>query len=243
MNQELKTKELDLYYKYKSGDMEAKNQLVKSLNPIISQQASKYYNSGIPPIAIRLEGKRLADHAIDTYDPSKAQLNTHVFNNLQKLSRFVTTYQNVGYIPEPRALMIGRYINIKDNLEAELGREPTTAELADALKVSVAEIDRLQLEMRKELSMQLITQDDEGGRSGFYEYSNQPTLVDPKRTQAIDIIYFDSDNTDRKILEMTGLYGNFQKRTDRDMLLALNLSPIELKTRKQNIAKKIKELL
>jgi len=193
----IKEKELELYNQYKSGSNMAKKKLLTSLKPIIQYQVNKFNGSGLPVIALKLEGRRLADHAIDTYDPKKAQLNTHVVNNLKKLSRFVMNYQNIGHIPEPRVLIIGKYNVIYDNLAADLGREPTILELSDAMKISVAEIERLQSELRKDLSITTPTDDGEGG---FYFFAPASTgTVD--RDEVIKFVYYDADPVDKKIME------------------------------------------
>lgn len=236
---EFKNKEMDLYYRYKAGDQSAKTELISSLTPLILSQANKFNNSGLPTIAIKLEGQKLASQAIDTYDPSKAQLNTHVTNYLQKISRFVTNYQNVGHIPEPRALLIGKYNTITANLESDKGREPTTHEIADAMQINLAEVERLQTELRKDLSTSVIADDEDD--SGFYEYIS-PMSYDPKMREAIDFTYFDADPTDKKILEYTlGLYGN-PKRKGKEIAMALGISELELKRRRMDLAKQIKEL-
>lgn len=235
----LKNKEIELFNRYKAGDQQAKMELVTSLTPLIISQTNKFAGSGLPQIAVKLEGQKLALQAIDTYDPTKSQLNTHVTNYLQKLSRFVTNYQNVGHIPEPRALMIGKYKTIYSNLESDKGREPSLFEVADAMQVSPIEIERLQVELRKDLSTSIISEDDDG--TGFYEYVS-PMGYDPKTKEAIDFVYFDSDSTDKKILEYTlGLYGN-QKRKAKEIATLLNINEIELKNRKLKLAKQIKEL-
>lgn len=193
----LQEQEMALFEKYRDGSITAKYKLLDSLNPIITSQVNKYAGSGLPPSALKLEAKRLTNKAIQSYDPNKAQLNTHVINNLKKLSRFVMNYQNIGHIPEPRVLMIGKYNTIYDNLEADLGREPTIVELADAMQVNVTEIERLQIELRKDLSMTTPGEDDEGG---FYFYA-QPAITDPAKKQAVEFVYYDSDPINKKIIE------------------------------------------
>lgn len=233
-------KEFELFKKYQKGDTSAKKELLKSLTPLVISQVNKFINSGLPPLAIQLEGIRLTSNAIDTYDPSKAQLNTHVMNNLKKLSRFVTNYQNIGHIPEPRALMIGKYNTIFSNLYADKGREPTTQELADAMQVSMAEIERLQSELRKDLSTSVIEEDDD--ETGFYKYIQQ-TTQDPKQKEAIEFVYFDSDPVDKKILEWTlGVYGN-QTLPAKEIARKLGLTDFQLKQRKEKLAKEISELI
>lgn len=236
----IKDQEQELFKKYKKGDQQARMTLLDSLTPVIKTQVDKFNGSGLPPISIFIEGKKLASDAIDSYNPKKSQLNTHVTNYLKKLSRFVTNYQNVGYIPEPRALMIGKYKTLYDNLEADKGRPPTAAELADALHVSIMEIERLQTELRNDLSANMDAPDE--GESGFYEYLS-PLEEDPKLKEAIEFVYFDTDPINKKILEMTfGLYGNF-KSDFPAIQNTLQLNPAEFKKRKDELALKIKELL
>lgn len=234
--------EIELFNKFKeNNDLEAKKELLKSLTPLITSQANKFINSGLPPLAIKLEGIRLSSGAIDTYDPSKAQLNTHIINNLKKLSRFVTNYQNVGHIPEPRALMIGKYNTIYSNLNEDKGREPTAEELADSMQVPITEIERLQTELRKDLSLNLVDdENDSDDGTGFYQYISGDQ--NPKQKEAIEFVYFDSDPVEKKILEWTlGLYGNPILST-KDILTKLKLSDLELKKIKEKLAKEISEL-
>lgn len=232
--------ELELWNRYKMGNEDAKRELLYSLKPVINSQVSKFRTSGLPVPAIELEGFRLTAKALDTYDPQKAQLNTHVINNLKKLSRFVTSYQNIGHIPEPRALMIGKYNATYQNLKDDLNREPTILELADNMHVPPIEIERLQTELRKDLSLELPTDDED--EIGFYMYT-RPEDVDPKKKQALDFVYFDVDNVDKKILEYTfGLSGT-PKLKFNEIALRLKISDSTLKKRKKRLATQIKELL
>lgn len=230
---------MQLFQTYQSGDDKAKYELLNSLGPVIQGQVNKYRGSGLPDVALKLEARRLASKAIDTYDPNQAQLNTHVTNNLKKLSRFVMNYQNIGHIPEPRILMISKYNTIYDNLEANTGREPTVVELADAMNVSIAEVERLQTELRKDLSMTLQDDDDE---AGFYFYAQTPE-VDPQLRQAIEFVYFDADPIDKKIMEYMFGMGGVQRKTSKEIGQKLRLSPSTLKKQQISIAKQIKELV
>ena len=162
------------------------------------------------------------------------------FYHLKKLSRFVTTYQNVGHIPEPRALMIGKYHTLYSNLADDKGREPTIDELADSMNVSQKEIQRLQSELRGDLSIEY-KEGDSDEPSGFYQFTNQS--YDPKLKQAIDFVYYDADPQEKKILEWTlGLNGQPQKQ-HKEIASALKLTDAELKKKREDLAKKIKELI
>lgn len=237
--EDIKERERRLFQEYSAGSTTAKADLMQSLAPVIYGQVNKFKGSGLPDIALELEAKDLAYKAIDTYDPTKAQLNTHVTNSLKKLSRFVMNYQNIGHIPEPRILMIGKYNTIFDNLEAELGREPTVIELSDNLQVSIAEVERLQSELRKDLSMTLQDDDDDGG---FYFYAETPG-EDPAARQAIEFVYYDADPIDKKIMEYRFGLSGVRRLSSKDIALNLKMSPSALKKRELKIAKEIRGLI
>jgi RNA polymerase primary sigma factor len=236
-----KQEELKLFEKYKqTGNPEYKQQLIRSLKPIIVKHVEKYTNSGLPKPALELESYNLVSKAIDTYDPKKAQLNTHVYNNLKKLSRFVTSYQNIGHIPEHRALLIGQYQIIVSNLKDQLGREPTSAEIADAMNVSIKEVERLQEELRKDLLISDIAEEED--EIGFYNFIN-PIDETSKYKEALEIVYFDANPTEKRILEgLTGIYGK-PKKTSQQLMMELHLTQQEFTKIKKKLAEKINELL
>lgn len=236
-----KKQEAELYNRYKTNnDKQAKKELIHSLTPLIRSQVGRYKNSGLPYGALELEGKKLTSKAIDTYDPAMGtQLNTHVTTYLKKLSRYTNTYQNVGHIPEPRALMIGRYNTVFDNLQADKGREPTVFELADNMNVPPAEIERLQLEQRNDLHMELPSAEaDDGG----FSYYIQPDTTDPKLKEALEFVYFDAGPADKKILEYTFGMGGTRKITASEIKLKLKITESELRKRKAALAKQLREL-
>lgn len=237
-----KQKEMEMFNLYKTNnDSNVKKELIYSLTPLIRSQVGKYQNSGLPYAALELEGKKLTSKAIDTYDPSRGtQLNTHVTTYLKKLSRFTNTYQNVGHIPEPRALMIGKYNTIFENLQAEKGREPTVAELSDAMHVSQAEIERLQLEQRGDLHMELASADSE--EAGFSYYIS-PTTTDPRTKEALQFVYFDASPVDKKILEYTFGLGGTTPISASEIKIKLNLTESELRKRKSALANELKTLM
>jgi RNA polymerase primary sigma factor len=236
-----KEEELRLWEQYKyQNDREAKKKLIKSLRPLIQKRANQFRNSGIPMTSIELEGMKLASQALDTYDPTKSALNTHVTNYLKKVSRFVTQHQNVASIPEPRALMLGKYKTIYSNLEDEKGREPTISELADAMNISQAEVERINLEQRAELGIDFESDDDEGG--GFFFDVNPEAQTSPTE-RALGYVYFESDPVDKKILEYSLGIGGVPKLNLGETKKRLKLSDSEFNKRRRKLARDINELL
>jgi DNA-directed RNA polymerase specialized sigma subunit len=62
----------------------------------------------------------------------------------------VKKHQNFTRIVETQANKIGDYQRAKSALQEELGREPTTLELSDRLKMSQKKIARLEKELRRD---------------------------------------------------------------------------------------------
>lgn len=221
--------ELQLWQDYKNGKPEARITLLRSVDPLLRKNVEKFRNSGLPIEAVETEARSLAAQAFDTYDPNKSQLNTHITNHLKHLQRFVIEYQNVAKIPENRAIAISKFHNIKAHLEDKLGREPNTVELSDELGWSISEVERMQAEQRKDLTMT-------SGEDLFYE--NQ--FLDRDETlEAIWYVYHDSDDVDKKILELLfGLMGN-PKLSIQNIAVKINKSPSFVTNRYKVLADQI----
>ena len=197
---ENKTKEIELWKNYhETGNIEARNELLRSMDPLLKKSVNKYVNSGLPRESLETEARTLVANSFKSYDPTKSQLNTHATNHLKHLQRFVIEYQNIAKIPENRAIQISKFQNVKSNLNEKLNREPNAMELADELNWSPAEVERMIAENRKDLTMI-------SGEDIFYE---DQFRAQDATLEAIWYVYYDVDNEDKKILEYTfGLFGN-----------------------------------
>lgn len=117
---------------------------------IIHDAGRKYLGSTtLPKAAVKSDMLRQYVKSLETFDPSKASLPTHINWNMQHTGRYLIRYQNIGKIPEQRATMIGLYQNRQAALRESLGREPSNAELADDMKSSMAEVGDLSKEMQR----------------------------------------------------------------------------------------------
>lgn len=229
-----KQRELDLWQEYNQGKKEALKPLIVSLNPLIQNQVNKYSTTPLPRTALEAEARRLAIRAFQDYDPQKAGLSTHVTNHLKHLQRYVIDYQNVGRIPENRAIAISRFTNLKSHLEEELGRSPSIAELADELQWSPAEIERMQKELRNDLSVTTASEDS------FFDHDFNKT---DKVKELVEFVYWDptTTNEERKYLEYRfGLGGN-PKLEVRDIAKKINRSETYVRKMGNKLGKIISE--
>jgi DNA-directed RNA polymerase sigma subunit (sigma70/sigma32) len=212
-----KQHELELWQQYRAGDKKALGKLVVSLNPLIQYQVERYARAPLPRTALEAEARRLAVRSFQDYNPDKAGLSTHVMNHMKHLQRYVANYQNVGRIPENRAITISRFSNIKSYLEESLNRPPTVIELADELQWSPAEVSRMERELRNDLSMTSATDDE------FFDFDYNKT---DEGIELVQFAYWDPTNSQehKKYLEYRfGLNGG-QKLDVKDIALKLNRS-------------------
>jgi len=155
--------DLDLWHLHRKGDRVATNTLLGRLAPHIDQRVSLYRDVPIPEPAIRGYAMRVALHSLDNFDPKAGtQLSTHVVGRLQRVSRFVNQNKNVARIPEHRLLRVGTYQSVHSALAAQLGRPPSTEELADDLGWTHREVQTMHGSLRSDLSASSMPETMEG---------------------------------------------------------------------------------
>lgn len=154
--QELQQKELELVSKWKkSRDKEALAQLMKSLEPILYKNITKWRGGSLPEEVLYAQGLKLLYKGIETFDPSKnVKLSTHITNQLLPLSRITYTYSNVARIPENRIQRLNLFKETLDVLTDKLKRRPTTDELADYLHWSKKMVEQTNRDLFKDTLLQ-----------------------------------------------------------------------------------------
>src|ERR1700734_1448383 len=128
-----KQHELDLWHQWKNNGQKPEHlePLLALYEPNFKLKTRQSKAPNIPASAFKIALQERFIQALKTYDPSKAALNTHVENNLRKVSRYNIRNQNLAYIPEDQVSKIAPILKAQDELEEELGREPTHQEIAD----------------------------------------------------------------------------------------------------------------
>ncbi len=179
----------------KDQDPQAFAALYTSMKPVIYRAAEKAsLGSNLPQSAFKVWAAQAFHDALRTYDPARgAALNTHVHSAVeQKTKRLNYQYQNLGQMPEPRAMRVGLLQNVSASLREDLGREPTDVEVSDELGWTPREVSTAKAELRKELTI--------GG--GTDEVGVIESDVDE---QTLDFLYYDLSNEEKKVFDL--LYG------------------------------------
>jgi len=226
--------EIQQWKKWKDGGEKPEDlrPLLKSLNPLIQKQVGVYKNRvPIPPAALEAEFKKHALGALRTYDPKRGtQLNTHVSHHLKKGRRYVTSLQNFGYIPEHRAYKIGQFNLAQNTLTERFGRPPNSQELAENLGWNVAEVGRMQRELRADIPA-----------SGF---EVDPAANMPSRErEALILVQAELSPDELSVFEyITGMNGK-PVMPPGQVALKLGMSPSKVSRVKKSIEKKLSGFL
>lgn len=203
--------------------------LLKALEPEIRRGISAHVG-GRPNPLIRSRARRLALQAVQTYDPTKARLGTHVVNQLQGLKRIARKQTQVLRTPERVAIDQGRVENARAELVDRLGRDPSATELADYTGLSVKRLDYLR-QFKHPLAEGTVV-----GPTGEDSVGFLPAVQQSSNAWA-EVVYSDMDAINQKIMEWTlGLHGE-PVLSNQEIARRLRVSPGAISQRKLVIQK------
>jgi len=134
--------ETELALRYKKGEKHVLPQLLTSLTPMIQAHVNKW-TGNLPQDVLHGEATHIIINSLPKFDPKKSSLSTFLNTQLQQLSRFVYTNQNLVRLSEPRNIKVGVFKREQNRLRDELGREPTPLELADALSWNIKDVEKM----------------------------------------------------------------------------------------------------
>jgi DNA-directed RNA polymerase specialized sigma subunit len=134
--------------------------LLRAVSPIIASNVNLVGNADKNYLTI--QGKILAMKAMQNYDPSVASLSTYLSGQLYPLRRYARQQMNVLGVPERIMMATQQLEGAEVELEGILGRVPTTDELADHMKMSAKQIERIRKASHARNTGRYDTPDEEG---------------------------------------------------------------------------------
>jgi DNA-directed RNA polymerase specialized sigma subunit len=218
----------------------ANTEILKALRPTLATGLKSFGGPAANPM-LRSRAKRLALDAVRTYDPEQAQLKTHVMNHLQGLNRYAARQGQLLSVPERVAIDRGHLEAAEAELRDTLGREPSSAEVADHTGLSV----KRQAYVRGYRPGFAEGQLEAGAGGGDGEGGGWvgPAVAQADPTAArLEFLYHDLDPTNQAIVEHAyGLHGRRQLRPGQ-IAQKLNLSPGAISQRSARIQRMLDEL-
>lgn len=209
----------------------ALKELMDALQGPIMTAVNSFSGAAMPQVTMKLQAQSYAIEALNEYDAKRGMsLSSYVLTNVkQKLFRYVSTHQNVARIPEAKVRMIGPIREAEADLTSKFGHEPTTAQIADHLGVSLSHVAEIRRLLRKDLL-------EEGG--GGVE-SLEAFEHDPDYEKAM-LAYYSMSEVEKLVFDYSlGAHGKQQLGTN-EIATKLKLSAARVSQIKKLIAEKIK---
>ena len=144
--------------------------------------------------------------------------------------RWVAENQNIARIPENRVYKVGQYTRTRDELSDKLGREPEIAEMAKELGWSVAETDRMDSELRKDLYTQSFVADPWA-------------LVPSHEEETLRLFKYELTGNERAVYEHLTGYGRKKLAKTGDIAASLGIQDYQVSRVKASLKKKLERYL
>ena len=210
--------------KYKlEQDQEALVRIIQALEPVIDRGIQIFGNGNQ---ALRGQAKILVKNAIDSYDPAKGELKTHVLLHLQRLRRIQPQSGNIITVSEGMKILIAQLTDAEKELTDKLGRPPSDQELADYMNISLEKLKKIR------------TAQGSAAESNVEGLAIESPTEENDKEQArelwIQAIYVDLDPTEQYILDSVYGRNGRQKKTLQQIAedLKLPLSTVHAKLKK-----------
>lgn len=205
--------------------------LLKRFDPVIGQRVSMWKAPNVSESALRANLQGLAVKAFETYDPSKAGLNTHVQNTLRRGLRFTHKTQNLAYIPEAKVEKIGPIQTAVDVLKEDLGRDPTPSEIASHVNQGLPSNKHITPRKVQEIQNQRFSDLFESGT----EFD--PVAIPSSREQEVLALLRPTLSIDQQSVfdHLYGLNGNARTTSTGDIARKLGKSPSQISRLKKSI--------
>lgn len=229
----------DLYSAWSTGKKpEQFKALLDATAPIRTSAIKSYF--GRPDPLATSRAKLLTAQALQKYDPKvlhngqPIKLRTWTMIQLQPLRR-LGARRDLIRIPEQARLQLNALTNAQTELEYELDRPATIAELSDRTGLPSKRIQYIQALHRNPTA--------ESARVGE---SGEPLLdkaggISPRAQEVLHYIYLDSSPIDRKIMEWRTGYGGVKMLPTGDIANKLGVSAGAISQRANKLAEKIRE--
>ncbi len=218
----------DAYGRWTADPSPASNAaFLKHLQPTIDSAIKTHVGTSSPLLVSR--ARKMALDAARSYDPKRARLQTHLFNQLQSLKRANRQLSTVVKVPE--RVSIDRYHldRYTKDLTDEFGREPTDTELADRTGFSPKRIAKIR-SYTPAVAEGTLTAATEGN-----VYGGVDEIGSKRKSMWAEMVYDDLLPQDQKVMEYAlGLNGR-KPLSNTEIARKLGKSPGLISQRKKHI--------
>lgn len=239
--------ELYLWQRWKDGGFHPDHlePLLKSMQGLINKQV-RVFTRGvpIPESVLQSVANDQAAEALKKFDPARsggAQMHSWVTTNLKGLNRFVGKHQNFARITEDRNQLYGPARRAKEQLYDELGRDPTSMEIAHRINESPDRDGRKKVTAR---AITLLKQEQKDDLIASAEMDDPFVAENARVREAMGLVRYDLDPDELQVFEhIRGLNGRARQHRTSDIAKSLKWSQSKVSNVKGRINKKLGEYL
>lgn len=204
--------------------------LIKAYEPLVAQKIRLWKAPAVPEAAFRAELQKHLIGAFESFDANRgAQLNTHVENRLQKAKRYNIRFQNIGYIPEGQARLIGPIQKAQNELAEQFGRDPTADEIGDHLGMQPKRVARIMQSQRRDIPASA--------------FETDPAEMALQRDdEVLSLLPFNLTQDERTVFNhLYGREGHQQLQSTNDLAKKLGKSPSQISRLRTSILTKYQQ--
>lgn len=165
--------------KIQMGDKEAREHMIKANLRLVVKIAQDYANYGLPLVDLISEGNMGLMKAVERFDPEKGgKLSTYAAWWIkQSIKRALANQSKTIRLPVHMVDKIARMRRVSSSMTEELGREPTTEELADELGLPHRKVALLQRASQRPTSLDAPLGED--GSTSYAEIIGDEKAANP----------------------------------------------------------------
>lgn len=206
--------------------------LMQRFDGLMAQKARIWKAPRVNDAAFKRNMMGHALSAFKSFDPSYgASLRTHVTNRVQKSKRYNVQNQNLAYIPEPKAMLIGKIDAATDELRDDLGREPTHQEVGSAIGKSGKLVKEVQGLRRNDVA------------SASFE-TDPVSILSPRHDQVVSLLRPALKGDEQHVFDyMYGLNGKPRIASTGDIATKMGKSPSQISRLKKRVEEQYKKYL
>jgi len=213
--------EVELARRIRAGDAEARNRFIESNRRLVISIARQYTGLGLPLDDLIQEGTIGLIRAVDKFDPDRGfRFSTYATWWIrQAIHRALASSGRVVRLPVHVGDAVTRVMQVSRRLHQLLGREPTTAEVAQEASLPVEVVRKLYLAATTPASLDARV---DPGDDPLWQFIRDPDATDPEdaalRTDLrneIDLVLEEAlTPRERAVIEMRfGLRGGGERMT------------------------------